>query len=123
MKTNQQVKDEHLPHCDWRSFLTFTPTPDQPYLPEKDGDALDEYFRHFVPPGDCIKCGAQQRMDDVVDMLMRRGRFRFGMKHGEGKCINSGCGWPARAIHYNVGPIKRLELILQYHPDVVSWDE
>jgi len=123
MKTNQQLKEAHLPTCNWHEFLKFTPDANMPFLPQKDADALDEYFRHFVPPGNCIKCGAQQGREGIADRLMGRAKFRFGEKHGEGKCITGGCDWPARAIHYNVGPIQKLELILQYHPDVVTWDD
>lgn len=123
MKTNQQLKDAHLPHCDWREFLKFTSTSDIPFLPQKDADVLDEYFRHFVPSGPCIKCGHQQGVANVMDVLIGKGRFRYGIQHGVGTCSTGGCGWPARALHYDIGPIKKLEMILQFHPDVVSWDK
>lgn len=124
MKTNQDLKNAHLPRCDWREFLKFTPSPEQPFLPQKDVDALDEYFKHFLPPNkDCIKCGAQQGVESPLDIFLGKGLFRFGIQHGEGRCMMGGCNWPARAIHYDIGPIKKLEMILQYHPDVVKWED
>lgn len=124
MRTNQQLKDLNIPFCDWRLFLKFKATSEMPFLPQKDVDALDEYFRHFLPPneGKCWKCGHQQGVDGVHDVLLHKGRFRFGAQHGVGQCTTGGCGWPARAIHYNVGPIVRLDMILQFHPNIVSWD-
>jgi hypothetical protein len=122
MKTNQQLKELHLPFFNWRDLFHFTPSSDMPFLPQKDADALDSYFQHFVPPGPCIKCGAQQGTGGLLDRVFARSRFRYGLKHGEGQCTTGGCGWPARALHYNIGPVKELEMILQYHPDVVTWD-
>jgi hypothetical protein len=116
MKTNQQLKDLNLPRCDWRTFLKFTPSEDMKFLPQKDADALDEYFKHFLPLNErCVKCGHFH--EGIL------GRFRWSLKHGEGQCSTGGCGWPARGIHYDVGPIKKLEMILQYHPDIVTWEE
>jgi hypothetical protein len=48
------------------------------------------------------------------------GTFRWGLQNGEGTCQR--CGWPGRGLHdpkkngesvFN----RRLEIILQYHPD------
>ena len=72
---------------------------------------LDRYFRRFVAPdpqSKCVNCGRPQG-----GFLL--GCFRWGIVHGEGAC--SACGYPGRTLHYAVGPIKRLSLILQYHPD------
>lgn len=122
MKTNQQLKDAHLPFCDWRTFLRFT-GPEGTAPQQKDIDALDHHFRHFVPPGPCIKCGQPQGAENILDSVLGKARFKWGIRHGEGQCSTPGCGWPARALHYDIGPIQKLELILQYHPDVVTWDE
>lgn len=111
-------------HCDWREFLKFTPTPEHPFVPQVEIDALDHYFQHFLPFNEkCYKCGHQLGSNGPLDILRGIPRFRFGLQHGEGKCITGGCDWPARAIHYNIGPVQKLEMILQYHPDVVTWDE
>lgn len=122
MKTNKDLKLSNLPHCDWTKFLRWT---GEGEMSSQDREALDAYFIHFVDPGSCIKCGHQQGVDrgNVVEVLMGKGRFRFGIQNGEGTCTTGGCGWPARAIHRNVGPIQSLELILQYHPDVVTFDD
>jgi hypothetical protein len=120
MRTNQQVKDLNLPHCNWRDFIRFT---GEGTVPEKDAEALDAYFIHFVydPDTKCIKCGGVQGTEPGIMGALKPGLFRYGIQHGEGQCVK--CGWPARALHYNVGPLKTLELILQYHPDVVTWDK
>jgi hypothetical protein len=51
---------------------------------------------------------------------MGAAKFTWAIAHGEGYCNNlvdgKRCCYPARAYHYDVGPIKRLVLILQYHP-------
>lgn len=128
MRTNQQLKDLHLPHCDWRDFLKFTGEGD---IPRKDVEQMDHYFQHFVylldplkPNNEnlCIKCGHPQG-GTQFEGAMGIARFRFGIVNGEGQCQTGGCNWPARAIHRNVGPLKSLELILQFHPDVVTWDK
>ena len=121
MKTNQDLKLAHLPHCDWRSFMTYT-GPDGTAPSPQEVEALDHYFQHFVPPGVCIKCGHQQGAASIIDVVRGESRFVWGIKNGEGQCSTGGCGWPARAIHRDVGPIKCLEMILQYHPDIVTWD-
>ena len=117
MKTLQQLQDEHLPRMDWRQFIkgeNLTPV---------DERAFDEYFKIFLPPGKCCKCGAQLGAHDVMDVVMGRATFQWGLAHGEGFCSTRDCGYPARAIHYNVGPIERFTIILQYHPDECSEKE
>ena len=48
--------------------------------------------------------------------------MEWGLVHGE--CFCAKCKWPARAYHFDIGRkddplIKRLSLMLQYHPDEV----
>jgi hypothetical protein len=116
MKTNQELKDADLPRCDWRLLFKV-----EGVLSPEDILTFDEYFKHFVPPGPCIKCGCTQGSASPIDFLLGGAKFQWGLIHGEGFCSTEECGWPARAIHYNVGPIKSMHLILQYHPDDVSW--
>lgn len=111
IKTLEDLQAANLPHCDWRSFITV-----EGDLTPEETAALDVYFQHFLPPGPCVKCGAAQG-GDALDGLLGRAKFTWGIAHGEGYCSTTGCGYPARAYHYNVGPIRRLEMILQYHPD------
>lgn len=120
MRLFADLKNAHLPHCNWRDFLHYKGT--EP-LPRQDEEALDHYFSHFLPPGPCVKCGHKQGSDNEFEAFLGVGRFRWGIQNGEGQCSTGGCGWPARAIHRDVGPIKELQLILQYHPDVMTWDE
>lgn len=111
MRTNRDLKLGNLPRCDWRTFLKYTGTDPIPY---EMVEQLDHYFKHFVPEGPCIKCGTS---------VGESAPFEFGIQFGEGRCPMGGCYWPARAIHLNVGPFKELQMVLQYHPDVVTWDE
>jgi hypothetical protein len=122
MKTNRDLKLAHLPHCDWRSFMSYTGPDGTAPLPQ-EVEALDHYFAHFVPPGPCIKCGHDLGAPNTLGNLIGRGSFVWGITNGEGQCAVGGCSWPARAIHRDVGPIKCLEFVLQYHPDIVTWDE
>lgn len=85
-------------------------------FPAEDRAALESYLAPFANPKrdgkfSCINCSAL----GVA--------YRWGLVHGEGTC--SGCGWPARGIHY----IKREDgtelctlrnLFLPYHPDQVE---
>lgn len=121
MKTNKDLKNAGIPHCDWRDFIKYT---GEGELPAKDQEALDQYFQNFCPPGVCIKCGHKQGTDgSITSYLLNDARFKWGLQNGEGYCSTGGCNWPARGVHRNVGPIQSLNLILQYHPDVVTWDE
>ena len=98
-----------------------------PGLPEADAAALNAYFRPFAAPvvtenGDvrhlyCLCCGEEMnRFGHGVAMM-------WELTHGEARC--SGCGWPARGMHY----VKRADgtevctirhVFLQYHPNEVS---
>lgn len=125
MKSNEELKSSlTVPICNWRNFLKFT-GPEGSAPSKEEIDALDSYFQHFTEPGVCIKCGCRLGSDpkDAVSMILRPGTFRWGIIHGEGFCSTPDCGWPARAYHHDVGPIKSLALILQYHPRVVNFEE
>lgn len=82
---------------------------------------LDAYLAHFVELGErdpawksrlCICCGAT-----LTGLLT--GSFRWGLAHGEGNCCV--CGYPARAIHRIDGVGTLSTLVLQYHPDELSF--
>jgi hypothetical protein len=113
----QRIKDAKLPRMSWRDVLIVK---EGETLPEVDEKALSEYFAHFVKTegGKCVCCGARQGSKDVMDAFLGGGKFTWGIAHGEGFC--SVCNWPARAYHFNVGPIERFEMILQYHPDELN---
>lgn len=115
----QRLKDANLPRMSWRDVLTIK---EGEALPEADEKALSEYFRRFVKTegGKCVCCGDVQggSFEDSMMAFLGVGkasRFTWGLAHGEGHCSN--CKWPARAYHFDVGPIKRFGAILQYHPD------
>ena len=116
-----ELKAANLPHATWRDLATLTqdgePTPKTQF----DLAAMDAYLAAFLPPGNCICCGAQQgstRDSEMLDALLGRAKFRWGLANGEGAC--SGCGWPARAYHRDFGPVGFMSVILQYHPDGLS---
>ena len=49
--------------------------------------------------------------------------YRWGLTHGEANC--SGCGWPARGMHYITGKdgsevLSLRNVFLPYHPDFVE---
>jgi hypothetical protein len=94
--------------------------------PEADAKMklLDDYLHGFVKSPDankCICCGEKQG-GDMIAGLLGTAKFRWGLAHGEGFC--SACGYPGRALHY-IGKGEdemRLNFILQYHPDELSFD-
>lgn len=96
-------------------------------LPEADRTALESYLSRFANPKQedgkhaCINCGS--KIDGFMQALGLAEAYRWGIVHGEAQC--SGCGWPARGMHY----IKRADgteicticnLFLPYHQDEVS---
>lgn len=118
-KELRRLQDANLPRLNWRDVLTVK---DGEQLSEADEKALSEYFARFVKTdgGKCVCCGDVQGGNLEASMMAalgvgRAARFTWGIAHGEGFC--STCKWPARAYHFDVGPIKRMEAILQYHPD------
>ena len=96
--------------------------------------ALDDYFFHFMlEPLDeegCEVCPCcRERIKGGVEgaLLGCLGvgvHLEWGLAHGEALC--SGCGWPYRVLHYNIGGkdedalIKRLVLALPYHPSELT---
>jgi hypothetical protein len=101
VKTLKELKTNNLARLDWKILFKF-----EDELSDEDTRVLDDYFKHFVNPEgfECIRCGKNLT-----------GTFRWGLTHGVGACSN--CGYPARAYHRDVGPIKFLNIILQYHPE------
>lgn len=112
----QRLKDAAIPRAQWSDVLTVTG--EGKFTPEEE-TALANYFAHFAKPDDgkCICCGAKQG-GGLMDGLMGNAKFRWGLAHGEGFC--DVCKYPGRAYHFDMGPIKRMECILQYHPDELT---
>lgn len=113
------LKAKSLPRFNWRD--TFTVKDEggaESPLSAEDIKAMDDYFCQFLPPSKpCVNCGADLT-GDVLQQFMGRATFTWGLAHGEGFC--SGCQYPARAYHRNVGPIEFMNMVLQYHPDELS---
>lgn len=114
------LQAKHLPRLDWRTLLS---PREGTVISEDDQTAYEKYFRQFVDAKMCVGCGSQLGCKgtgeamDILDGLMHA-TFVWGIAHGEGGC--SKCGYPARALHYDIGGIKSLQLILQYHPDELT---
>jgi hypothetical protein len=103
-----ELQAANLRPCDWTDLLRLK---DGGAMDAGDEQALNDYLGHFLPPSDkCVSCGAVQA--GLMGALL--GGFVYGLAHGEGACGR--CGYPARANHYDFGPIKSFHGILQYHP-------
>mgnify|MGYP001619359743 FL=1 len=112
-KTLKRLKVEGLPHCAWADVFTLK---DGGGLTDIDQATLTEYFGRFLPPREaCVGCGGTLVGKDIIEVAIGAATFEWGLVNGEGHCRR--CGWPARAYHREVGPIKFLNFVLQYHPD------
>lgn len=123
----EALQDQHFPRLSWRSFIKI----EEGKLEPEQERALYEYFSKFIPNTnkrfgtgddltiDCVGCG-KLLAGGIVGLFLGQ-TFTWGIAHGEGYCRE--CGYPARAIHYDVGPIKRLEFIFQYHPEEIRSNE
>lgn len=122
-KTLGELQSLGLPHLDWRDLMKAEG------LNAEDESALSAHFAAFIPwqrdaeeNPVCVSCGRRFYTDMLTSALLGgsegTARLNWSLAHGEAHC--SGCGYPARMIHYDVGPIKRLNLGLQYHPDVLK---
>jgi len=76
-------------------------------LSAEDRLLLDEYFSKFVKSDGCPCC------------TNKYGHVQWGLCHGEAFCS---CGYPYKGVHYDIGPIKALKIMLPYHPDGLSFD-
>lgn len=109
-----------VPRFDWRTLLHSTDDrPIEDVLTAEGIVALDTYFATFAASdtGQCLCCGAPQT-GDMIDIALGQAKFTWGLANGEGFCAD--CGYPARAYHRNVGPIKFLNQLLQYHPSTLA---
>lgn len=100
IKTLEQLQKAQLPRLIWKDVAAIKRVSDG-----NDHAKLDAYFRQFAPPSEtCIACG-------------RELWFQWSIRHGEGVCAQRGCGYRARAYHYDLFNAGRLTIVLQYHPD------
>lgn len=116
------IQARNLPRLNWRDIMTFSDTlkdASDKVLSDEDEKALTEYFQHFVflEGSKCPGCD-MPLVGGLLDGLIGRATFTWGLAHGEGFCNN--CRYPARAYHRDVGPIKFLQAVLPYHPDELS---
>jgi hypothetical protein len=108
------LQSRGIPRLNWTELLTVT----EGEIAPDESAAMTTYFSRFVPPqkdGGCVGCGERLTGSSDVSAFLLGATFTWGIQHGEGHCL--ACGYPARGIHYDVGPIKQVRLVLQYHPD------
>lgn len=121
-----ELQAEQIPVLTWGDIFT----EGEDGLTDNQKAVLNDYLSHFMlrPLGEdgkglCPCC--RERMEGGVEgaILGMAGlgvSLDWGIAHGEASC--SGCGWPYRVYHYNIGGegedvlIKRLVLGLPYHP-------
>lgn len=90
--------------------------------------AVDAYLEPFaVTPQNeqgeplCLHC--RKPVNGMMQMFGAAVAYQWGLAHGEARC--SGCGWPARGMHYikdaDGSDLMTLRnVFLPYHPDYVS---
>jgi hypothetical protein len=127
MSTIAELQALHLPRMTWRDVLSPVEGAEPPSA--EDQHAMDIYFGHFVTAKDddghlvCVRC--RNRIRGGIEGFLMGGApgstsMEWGLVHGECFCVR--CKWPARAYHFDIGRkddplIKRMSLMLQYHPD------
>jgi hypothetical protein len=107
-----------LPRLEWRDI--FKISGDKPLTPAEEL-AMDAYFQQFVKPqakSACVNCGKTLVYDDALSNALMGGTFTWGIANGEGYCAE--CGYPGRAYHRDIGPIKFVNIILQPHPSLLD---
>jgi hypothetical protein len=116
----RELRRKNLPHATFDKIFKIT----EGSLSEDEIKLINDYLYMFVQPSDagCVHCGEKQG-GDILEQMLGTIKFHWGIPHGEGFCTTENCGWPARAYHYDVGPIKRFNAILQFHPDVMKLPE
>jgi hypothetical protein len=99
----EAAKAKNLPH----------PTVEQVFevkgeFPDLDRQALETYLKKFCwTEGRCPLCDSELAYSLI-----------WALQHGEATCIR--CGYPARVLHYDVGPIERVTCSLPYHPSGIE---
>lgn len=126
MKNNlTEIQAKRLPRMKWSDVLTGE-------LADDEQIALNAYFSAFVVPqknaaGTAICVGCGRVMRGGIEGFLLGGApdsctMEWGIAHGE--CFCSNCHWPGRAYHFDIPKdapiIKRLSVVLQYHPDELS---
>lgn len=116
-----EMKAAKMAACDWRRDL-FTITEGGT---EADERKLSEYFSKFLPPGSrcpaCLNEFAKGILGAFLGAADGMTSLEWGLAHGECFCIK--CRYPFRALHYDVGPMKSLNVALPYHPDGLFFDD
>lgn len=96
-------------------------------FPEDDEIVVNNYLKNFAVPLEkdgetcCVCC--EEPITAFGQMFGSGVAFAWDLAHGEARC--TGCGWPARGMHY----VKREDgstifsvqnFFLPYHPEVVT---
>lgn len=86
---------------------------------------LAAYFYHFAKPSEghkCLRC-EEALNPSLVEQLLGRVGFEWGLVHGRGHCRR--CGWPAAAHHFikdkDGNDLMTIHnMVLQDHPDDIE---
>lgn len=119
-ETLAALQAKHLPTLKGSDFLEIKE--DGPEARKAMAEA-DEYLKAFVkadPTELCVLCGSRLGAKDAVDAFLFGSTFEWGLAWGEGFC--RACGYPGRA-HHDAPGFKVFNLILQYHPDGLSFEK
>lgn len=91
---------------------------------------FNKYLEPFAKPlyidddQHCLNC--KKPINGFMEAVGLAVAYRWSIAHGEANC--SGCGWPARGMHYIKDEEGNLlfdikNLFIPYHPDFVSSEE
>ena len=107
-----QLQAAALPRLTWQEVFSLK---EGATLTPEDDATLTAYFAHFTPSpgGNCICCETRI-FGDEIEHALGIAHFEWGLMNGEGHCAS--CEYPARVYHRNIGPIRFLNRICQYHP-------
>jgi len=123
MKSLKELKLEDVPRATADAIgMRLTINPDYKESDEAKAEQakayteLNEYLKDFCSSKDCPRCGLALRGKGILHAIL--GGFTWGLANGEGHC--TGCNYPCRAYHRNVGPLEFFEFVLAYHPSALS---
>jgi hypothetical protein len=130
-----ELRALNLPRLKYTDVMKVT----EGHLTPDEEKSLNEYFSKFVelPKTDageakCLGCDHIFCEGELMIALLSGGpgrtRWKWSIVHGECQCAR--CGWPARALHYDVGKtatgeviFKNFSVVLVVHPEELRFNE
>lgn len=123
----RELQEQDIPRLTWDTLIEVKPG--SPPLTDEQQAELNAYFGRFCLPfvkNDTVVCpGCEaQVVGGLLGSFLGGGEgktyFDWAIVHGECRCVK--CGYPARALHYDLGGkgkdavIERMTFMLPYHP-------